>query len=344
MKKSLLTLAALSALTGTAFAQSSVQIFGIIDAGARYVKNGSNNMTRVDSGGASTSRMGFRGTEDLGGGMKAGFWLETAVNPDDGSAGATVNGTSRFWNRRTTVSLMGNWGEVRLGRDFSPVYRVATGSDPFGDTGLNGISRTWSTGAINGASYFTHTRMDNSVTYFLPGNIGGVYGQASVAAGENSPGNKLIGGNIGYKAGPVDVSAAYSTTEVTTQKVKHAAAALVYDLGVAKLGGVFSQLKYTTAKENHYTFNGIVPIATSSVRFSYTRSVGSGGTYTADGRKNISDAFALGYHYDLSKRTTVYTNAAYIKNKGGSAYVVSAGPAMNGTKSRGVDVGIRHSF
>jgi predicted porin len=343
-KQSLVCLAALCGV-GAAVAQSSVTVFGILDADVRYVKNGSNKMTKVDSSGISTSRIGFRGTEDMGGGLKAGFWLEGAVNPDDGSAGATVNGTARFWNRRTTVSLVSDsLGEVRLGRDFSPVYRVATGNDPFNDTGMGAISRVFSTASINGAAYFTHTRMDNSVSYFLPGNLGGTYGQLSVAAGEGSAGNKLIGGLLGYKAGPLDVSGGYSTTEITTSKVKHAAVQGSYDFGVAKLAGSWSQLKYLTAKENHVSVAGIVPFGPSSLRASYVRSVGEGGTFTADNRKNIADMFVVGYWYDLSKRTTLYTNAVQIRNKGGAAFVVSSGPTLNGDKSTGLDVGIRHQF
>lgn len=356
LKRSLICLAVLSTLSGVASAQS-VTIFGIMDVGVRYVRQGNNDITRVDTSGASTSRFGFRGLEDLGGGMKAGFWLESGVNLDDGSAGATVDGSARFWNRRTTVSLIGNFGEIRLGRDFSPAYRVATGSDPFGDTGLGGISRVYSTGSINGAAYFTHTRMDNSVTYFLPGSLGGVYGQASVAAGEGRSGNRLYGGLIGYKAGPLDVSAGYSQTRVISaldEDVKNAAFAASYDFGVVKLAGTLSQLKYTTAKEDHATINAVVPFGPGSLIGSYVHSVGKGGTYTADNRKNIADLVAVGYRYDLSKRTTLYTNAVHIKNKGGYVYTVGGltAPAVapvpatgnSVRKSQGFDVGIRHAF
>lgn len=339
LKRSLICLAALSALSGVAHAQS-VTIFGILDADVRYVKNGSNHMTRVDSAGISTSRLGFRGLEDLGGGMKAGFWLESQVNVDDGTTNA-----SKFWNRRTTVSLMGDFGEVRAGRDFSPVYRVATGNDPFNDTGMGAITRTYSTASINGVAYATHTRMDNSVSYFLPGSLGGIYGQATVTAGEGVAGNRLYGGLLGYRSGPLDVSAGYSRTKVVTADVKHAAFAASYDFGVAKLAGTYSQLKYTTAKEDQASISAIVPVGPATVRASYVHSVGNGGTFTTDNRKNIADKVAVGYWYDLSKRTTLYTNAVSLKNKGGAAYVVSAGPALGtGTRSQGVDVGIRHQF
>jgi predicted porin len=339
MKRSLLCLAALCAAAGTASAQSSVTVFGILDTGVRYVKNGDNDQTLVASGGIATSRIGFRGVEDLGGGLKAGFWLESQVNVDTGSTNAT-----KFWNRRSTVSLMGSFGEIRLGRDFSPTYRVATASDPFGDTGMGGIANVFSASSINGAAYATHTRLDNSVSYFLPATLGGFYGQATVAAGEGAPGNKLVGGLIGYKAGPLDISGGYSETEITDDdNVKYGAIAASYDFGLLKLMGGWSQIKYTTAKESHYNIGALVPLGTGTVRVSYVHSQGEGGAYSPNG-DNKADLFGVGYVYDLSKRTSLYSNFVYIKNKGGAAFVVSSGPAMNGDKSRGIDVGIKHSF
>ncbi|MEF7616459.1 porin [Aquincola sp. MAHUQ-54] len=340
MKRSLLCFAALAAVAGTASAQSSVTVFGILDAGVRYVKNGDRDQVLLSSGGVATSRLGFRGTEDLGGGLKAGFWLESQVNVDAGTS------ATKFWHRRSTVSLSGNFGEVRLGRDFSPTYRVATASDPFSDTGIGAIANVFSASSINGGAYATHTRLDNSVSYFLPATLGGFYGQLTAAAGEGASGTKLYGGLIGYKAGPLDVSAGYSETEVTDDdNVKYGALAAAYDFGMLKLMGGWSQLKYIGAKENHYNIGALVPLGSGTVRASYVHSEGKGGAFTADGRKNEADLFAIGYVHDLSKRTAVYSNFSYIKNKGGAQFVVSGGPALNGgDKSRGLDVGIKHSF
>src|SRR5207253_1303289 len=113
-------------------AQSSVTLFGIADVGVRNVKNGDNSIKSVSSNGINTSRLGFRGTEDLGGGLRAGFWLETGLNPDTGSQS---DGT-RFWNRRSTVSLAGSFGEVRLGRDTTPTFTGYADFDAFGTNGV----------------------------------------------------------------------------------------------------------------------------------------------------------------------------------------------------------------
>ena len=128
MKKSLIALAVLAA-SGAAMAQSSVTLFGVVDATYAYGSGSASNKSQLTNSGYNSSRLGFRGVEDLGGGMTASFWLEAGVNNDNGSGantntnnqatGATGGGGLTF-NRRSTVSLSGGFGEVRLGRDFTP--------------------------------------------------------------------------------------------------------------------------------------------------------------------------------------------------------------------------------
>jgi predicted porin len=128
MKKSLIALAVLAA-SGAAMAQSSVTLFGVVDATVRYVDGGTNgNIWSLTNSGYNSSRLGFRGTEDLGGGLSASFWLEAGVNNDNGTGSATStnntlagSGSSNTgtqgltFNRRSTVSLAGTWGEVASG-------------------------------------------------------------------------------------------------------------------------------------------------------------------------------------------------------------------------------------
>src|SRR5690606_30779514 len=112
---------------------SSVTLFGIIDTGVGYVDNataGGGNKWGLYTSGNATSRIGFRGVEDLGGGLKAGFWLEGEVFADDGNAGG-LN-----FKRRSTVGLEGNFGEVRLGRDLVAGYNKTSSYDLFGQTGI----------------------------------------------------------------------------------------------------------------------------------------------------------------------------------------------------------------
>ena len=101
MKRILTVLALNGAASSGASAQSSVTLFGVVDVGVRQVDNGGVRQSQLSTDGLSSSRLGFRGVEDLGGGLKAGFWLESQVNADTGTTNA-----SRFWHRRSTVSLI----------------------------------------------------------------------------------------------------------------------------------------------------------------------------------------------------------------------------------------------
>src|SRR3954468_16172170 len=132
MKKSLLALAVLGAYAGVASAQSSVTLYGTLDVNGRYVKaDGQARRYSEGTDGINSSQLGLRGVEDLGGGLRAGFTLLSGINVDDGKSNAT-----RFWNRRSTVSLFGNFGEVRLGRDYTPTFWNMTIFDAFGTNGL----------------------------------------------------------------------------------------------------------------------------------------------------------------------------------------------------------------
>src|SRR5574344_1288894 len=184
MKRTLLALAALGAATG-AFAQSSsVTLFGVVDASVAHVSTDGGSVTGLANGGNSSSRLGFRGVEDLGNGLKAGFWLEGGINVDDG-------GSSFKFDRRSTLSLMGNFGEVRLGRDKTPTYQNLETFHAFGDSGMAAINShnlisSSATGTLEGSN---PKRYSNSISYLLP-KLNGIYGQASYAFGEKAKGNR----------------------------------------------------------------------------------------------------------------------------------------------------------
>ena len=172
MKKSLLALAVLGAFAGVASAQSSVTLYGTIDLNGRYVKaDGTDRRVTLSQDGINSSQLGFRGVEDLGGGLKAGFTLLAGVDADTGTS------NSKFFNRRSTVSLFSNAGEIRLGRDYTPTFWNLTIFDAFGTNGLGN--------SLNVRNGYGGTRQDNTIGYFLPGNLGGFYGQAMAGASEN---------------------------------------------------------------------------------------------------------------------------------------------------------------
>jgi predicted porin len=253
MKRSLTTLvAALGALSGASFAQtSSVTLYGILDTGVRAVRNGDGATVKsLTNDGLATSRLGFRGEENLGGGLKAGFVLEAGIGLDVGSAGvagATAGTTgagsgpagasqqAKFFSRRSTVGLSGPFGEFRLGRDYVPTFFNVVAFDVYGGAGIANAfnliggtpagfgAATPANGSLSssgtlGSNAGTLFRADNAVQYFLPAGIGGVYGQVMAAAGEGSNAtngnNRYVGGRIGWAGGPVNVAGAYSRTRI----------------------------------------------------------------------------------------------------------------------------------
>jgi predicted porin len=351
MKKSLLVLAALGAFAGAASAQSSVTLFGIVDVNARYTKNGDVKIKSLSTDGLNSSRLGVRGVEDLGGGLKAGFWLESSLSADSGAGGSTNNGTNRFWHRRSTVSLLGNFGEIRIGRELTATFTGFADYDQFGTNGVADVSHfnaATTVGVPVTAGYTnvdTVTRADNMVSYYTPA-LGGFYARGSVAAGEGTPGKKHLAGRAGYAAGPLDVSVTYGTTEsVAEEKYKKAIVGASYDFGVFKLTGFGAQAKFRDAKQNVIQVGGSVPVGASTFRAGYTRVDAKGTIGGASIDANDANQFAIGYQYDLSKRTALYSTYAQIKNKGAANFTVATPPAaVAGQKSQGFEAGIRHSF
>jgi predicted porin len=347
MKKAI-ALAVLASVSAFSHAQSNVTLFGVIDVAARYTKNGDQNVKSLASNGLQTSRLGVRGVEDLGGGLKAGFWLETGLNPDTG----TESDSSRFWNRRSTVSLMGGFGELRLGRDLTPSYTGYADYDAFGTNGVADAGKFVSKLDTN---VDTTVRADNLVSYFVPRGFGGLYGQLSLAAGEGTGGKKYYGGRLGYAAGPLDVSVSYGLTEVTPlagtreDEYKFGSIGASYDLKMVKVMGYVSQARYAYAKQTMVNIGATVPVGQGTLRVSYIDANASGRTTTgASIEHNDASQIAVGYVYDLSKRTALYTTLARVDNDNAANFVVDRNPALaspnNGKDSTGFEVGIRHRF
>ena len=133
MKTTLFALAALTATGGALAQSSSVTLFGVVDASVAHVSTKDGSVTGLANGGNASSRLGFRGVEDLGNGLKASFWLEGGINVDDGGSGFK-------FDRRSTIGLLGNFGEVRLGRDKTPTYQNLETFHAFGDSGMGAIN------------------------------------------------------------------------------------------------------------------------------------------------------------------------------------------------------------
>jgi predicted porin len=378
MKKSLLALAVLGAFAGAASAQSSVTLFGVVDLSANQIKNGNASTQTLQSNQLNSNRLGFRGIEDLGGGLKAGFWLEAAMNNENGNVGGgngipqPTNGAAIF-NRRSTVSLFSPWGELRLGRDYNAsfwnlVYDDVNGANGLGQ-GLNlvpGLSSTANSLA----------RVNGTIEYLLPANIGGFYGQAQVSAPSNNAstgnpgtsGQKYYGGRIGYAAGPFDVNFSYGETRLQGfatdprgDKFKIWNAGGSWDFGIAKIYGFYNEVEFQAFKADTYEISVGVPLGQGEFRAAYAHvdQKGSQANCTVCVNPlppsqitnlNGDDAqmWSLEYVYNLSKRTAIYTTFGQIDNKGKAAFSVLPGTASDaalaGGKSTGYNLGVRHSF
>jgi predicted porin len=357
MKKSLIALAVLAA-AGAASAQSSVTLFGIVDATLAWGRGngaGSADRFQLTNSGYNSSRLGFRGTEDLGGGMSASFWLEAGVNNDNGTGSATntnntaaggaaagQNGSQGLtFNRRSTVSLGGNWGELRLGRDYTPQFWNLTVFDPFGTNGV-GTSQMLNS-IITGV---TAVRASNSIGYFAPRNLGGFYGQAQYYSGEslsNTPRDgKGYGLRVGYAAGPFNVALATGRTRYAAGNVRQTNLAGQWDFGVAKLMAGYSRDKNGGTDGRGWLIGGLVPVGAGEIRVAYSRYTTDFNTAgVADPRTN---KLALGYVHNLSKRTALYTTWATVRNKGGATQALNGAVTAANNSSTGLDLGIRHSF
>jgi predicted porin len=334
---------------------SSVTIYGVMDATAQHGKGSLNKVNGLGSGGHTTSRLGFRGEEDLGGGVKADFWLEAQVFVDTG-AGQPTNtnnqtsgagtGSAMSFARRSTVSLMGGFGEVRLGRDFTAHYRNRVEVDPFGNAGV-GAAQPFA-GSIGG---LVSTRASNMLAYFLPANLGGVYGQVQHYRGENTSGTATSGDGtgstlrLGYRNGGLNVSLAHGrTTYATTATLGDITSSNLgaqVDFGVLKLmAGLYRDKMARTAPQTAkgWTLGATAPLGAHLVRASVSR-------YGTDaGIDPTTTKLAAGYVYSLSKRTAIYTTVARVKNSGGATAALNASTTAADQSSTGLDIGVRHAF
>ncbi|PWW43650.1 porin [Melaminivora alkalimesophila] len=343
MKKSLIALAVLAA-SGAAMAQSSVTLFGIVDTAFGYVDNANaagDSVYGLSTSGNATSRLGFRGVEDLGGGLKAGFWLEGEIFGDDG------NSKGFNFQRRSTVSLAGGFGEVRLGRDLTPGFSKFISYDLFGQVGIGqfmGWSNWYGTsGDANGI------RSSNMISYYTP-NFSGFTAGLGYGFDEQTSGKagRYVGGYVAYENGPLGVVVSYDQRNLAADVDRNAlTVAGSYNLNVVKLNAIVQQTKddvpgASDRKVNAYALGASAPIGAGEVKAQYA-------LYDQKAIDSKAHQISLGYVHNLSKRTALYGTVAYLKNKDASnlglaARNLSTGGPGAGENQTGVQLGIRHSF
>lgn len=346
------------ALAATAGAQaqsqsSSVTIYGILDAYGE-VAHGASSLSRVQSGGQSGSRLGFKGGEDLGGGLRAFFQIESGINVDDGT-----NGQNAFWGRQSLVGLGTPYGQVSLGRQYGSIYTLTSDFSEFtnGPTGP-------STAVIGGFGGYEPVRgssnaatgnggparINNSVKYETP-VFSGFKGGALVGLGEvaGSTTKSRIADVYGrYTAGPLDAMISYvdDRLESAGLKVGTFSGAAAYSFGDYRVtGGVVSvnDKTATNADGEGYWIGGDYRMGLNLFTVQYLVNK----VKNSDGK---TQAIGAGYQYDLSKRTNLYTSLTYFKNEG-TGYIdrwaQNLPVGLTSASDRNITeavVGIRHSF
>ena len=336
----------------SAVAQSNVALFGVLDVSMTRLSSATSSNTGMSNGELSSSRLGFRGVEDLGGGLKAGFWLEGSVGVDNGGA------NYRF-DRRSTVSLSGPFGELRLGRDKQASYLNIEAFDPFGDIGVGGNGLNNMLGNASGAegtAEGSHPKRANNIVSYISPDFGGVHGQLQYSFGErptnqgNSDRGKAITGRLGYKAGPLDVALGYGEISGGTETQKETYKAInlgaAYDLGMFKPMVLLATERGAGRRVDAYTLGVLAPVAAvGELRIAFTQ------FRTKHMTEADTTKLAIGYVHRLSKRTALYGMAARVSNQDNAArgFATSssalASPTISaGDSATGYSIGIRHQF
>lgn len=327
MKKSLIALATLGAFASVASAQSSVTLYGRVDLAVGKNAGSSNKVMQNGSG----SRLGVRGVEDLGGGMSAFFNVEHRFDADTGAqsagpvaASATTSAAplSRFWVGRSIVGLQGGFGKVSLGHEYTTAF---LGSQLINDPwGWDTVAASTGTAGITALGIGT-VRNDSSLTYNL--TAGGFSLGAQIAEATDTitkVQKKPVNMSLGFAAGPVAVNFGYEKTGVVlATSAKLWTLGGMFNLGAVKLGASYG--KGDTAANvarKGYMLTAVAPMGQGEFRAAYGKRKSAGTT-------DIS-LIAVGYHYALSKRTTLYADFA-----------------RNGeltTSNSAYDFGLKHNF
>lgn len=316
------TVALAAALVGAASAsqaQSSVQLYGLLDVSAGQFQNaGGLKVKRLDSGNLSTSYIGFKGTEDLGGGLRASFQLESFILVDSGGA-SRVPGVDAFWARNANVSLSGGFGTVKLGRMGPPLFVSTLLFNAWGDSFGYSPSIRQYYNAPYGTALVGDSGWNNAVQYSMP-SLGGLSANVMVAAGEGAATakGKNIGANALYFAGPLALTVAWQDVKAqgTLGRPISAFPGFVnqtafqvggsFDAKVVKVFAQYGKVKTDATRDVEVTnlhFSAKVPVGAGAFIAGYGNSeIETAGSAT----KPKSKMLTVGYDYNLSKRTNVY--------------------------------------
>lgn len=350
-------------------AQSTVTLYGLIDTSIAYASSPGGRILKLDSGHMNGSRLGFRGSEDLGGGLRANFVLEAGINSDTGASGQNQGAGAKFFGRGALLGLSGNFGEVRMGRTLATISsEVQAVGDPFGLGGggnLQGIQP-----AIG--------RSNNTLWYQTPSLAGFIlkasysFGERATVAGNSDRSGDQAAISAFYNGAALSGALSYTTLRHPTDQstVRWLNSTAAYNFGSFKLFGSFATFRNPSAALTPAVHAGLdsnaqlagVPLvgyyagqddrsASIGVALPFGASTILAQAVRVDDRGPLNrDAtqFGIAYLYALSKRTTVYIDYGKVKNRNGAAYALTGATsqaALSGSgDSDALHLGVRHSF
>ncbi len=367
MNKKLLAVAVAAALAPAfASAQTNVTMFGVVDTGLTWAKSGNQKVSGMDQNALASNRFGVRGSEDLGGGLRANFHLESNISANGGGTG-TQNGATGtavdFSTRLGYLGLAGGFGEVRMGRQYSPAFIVQTSYDLFGTNGvasaLNIMSgvRTGSgaaaaavggNAATAGLGQSSQVRVSNGIQWLSP-NWSGFTANLMMNFGErqNATGaERQTGLALKYAAPIWSISLGYNNQKDNavaagvggagaTERIRQWNLAGHVDIGAFKIllghqnlrnsGNTLNVAGAPSMRAKDWWVGGQYAAGAHTVKLQYNRRNATS-TLLA-GSAGDASQWGIGYIYALSKRTEAYAHYARIGNKGaavgGSAYTVA---------------------
>ena len=331
MQKHVISAVALAVVSLGAQAQSSLTVYGVADAGLVLERGGdAGAVQKLGNGVASSSRLGFKGKEDLGGGTILTFILENGYSIDTGAA--KQNGA--LFGRQALICVTGEAGALSVGHQYTPFYKT-----------LNNVADPFATGMAGNAQniFDDTTRADNTVEYITP-RFHGFSADVQYGFGEtagNSAANRYIGASGTYENGPMTIALAHQQRDNATASAHSRNTMLV---GRYRFGDVTGHLAHARNRdvlgsESHDTMLGVSAQMSGADRL-FASVIRHHDTTSA--QRNAVQA-ALGYSHALSRRTDIYTAYGHIRNSSTAAFHVGTA-ADTGSGTTGVNLGVRHVF
>lgn len=338
MKKSLIAIAAL-AVVGSAAAQSSLNLYGVADV---YVGKAKGVSAAAGTDGLASSRIGFKGSEDLGAGLKANFNFEQYLNLANGATNNPTAGTGQTFDRQANVGFSGGFGTIKLGRSFTAFDDINGAANSGFDSALSATSGVW----------VGYAGSSSAQIYYATPDLNGLSGAVGFNLKGNKATNDITSMHLKYSSGPIYVGVAYQDEKTTAATASNAANTSIkhtlvngsYDLGMAKLLASYRIVKnpnlsappvgyiaYTGRQADEYQFGVDVPVSSSlTLSAGYANSEVKATNAPLSGKVRKSAGYSLAAGYSLSKRTMLYGGLNANKT--------------NGVKNNLVAAGINHSF